>query len=69
MLSREICKHCFKMSAVGFTVPDEVWREATEDFEHVLCLTCFTHFADLKRVRWDKDIQFWPVSLVTYEED
>ena len=65
--SREICKLCYHVNAVGFSVPDDVWEMAipTHVRDRVVCLSCFVHLADEKRVEWDRNIQFFPVSLVT----
>lgn len=70
MNTREICKACGRESAVGFSVPDDVWLAAAGEFywNKVLCIGCFAARADARRVRWDLDIHFWPVSLVTFEE-
>jgi hypothetical protein len=70
-MTREICKACYCESAVGFSVPDEIWRavaaRALPVAGNVLCLACFAETADELRIKWDDDIQFWPVSLVTFE--
>jgi hypothetical protein len=60
MLTREICKRCNRESAVGFSVPDSVWFSVVpyEYSGSVLCLGCFA---------WDRDIAFFPVSLVTHK--
>lgn len=64
--SREICKACWKPSAVGFSVPDEVWEQVTGwTGLGVLCLGCFTALADERLVEWDREIEFWPVSAVS----
>lgn len=73
-VSREICKSCGSSNGVGFTVADDVWKAAVPILfqNHVLCLGCFTRFADEKLIAWDKQIEFWPVSFVTHldlEED
>lgn len=69
-MAREICKCCGQISAVGFYVPDDVWRICVPEFwiNRVLCLSCFTRFADEQLVQWDKKIQFYPVSRVTSEK-
>jgi hypothetical protein len=64
-VTREICKACWQVSAVGFMVPDGIWALAVPEAlrERVLCLTCFTRLADENGVEWDREIQFYPVSL------
>jgi len=66
--SREICKICYHVNAVGFSVPDEVWAAVVPSHlrDRVICLSCFTRLADEKMVEWDRAIEFWPVSLVTH---
>ena len=67
-VSREICRICHHVNAVGFSVPDHVWQSVapTPIRDSVICLSCFTRLADEKLIQWDKDIQFYPVSLVTH---
>lgn len=69
--SREICKSCFHINAVGFSVPDEVWKSAVPEQlqNRILCLGCFTRLADEKLIPWDDCIEFWPVSLATHIAD
>ena len=64
---RERCKLCGGVNRVGFHVPDEIWRAVVpEAVRHrVVCLGCFTALADAQLVAWDRDIRFWPVSLVS----
>jgi len=64
--TREICRVCWRPSAVGFTVPDRVWEAAVhpEFREKVLCLACFTVLADERLVDWADGIEFWPVPAV-----
>jgi len=66
--TREICKVCWHVNAIGFSVPGEVWRAAVpkELQSRVVCLSCFTRMADEKLIPWDKHIQFFPVSLATH---
>lgn len=68
MPTREICKSCGRVSPLGFTVPDEVWRAAVGDYDHVLCILCFAQRADESLIEWDKEIEFYPVSLRTHIE-
>ncbi len=67
MATREICKACGLESPVGFSVPDDVWSEVVGDPGTVRCIMCFAVEADAKRVVWDDEITFYPVSLVTLE--
>ena len=66
-LSREICKMCFDVIRVGFKVPDQVWRDAIPGHlvTQTVCLSCFTRLADEKMLKWDDQIEFFPVSLPT----
>lgn len=68
MLSREICKRCGSESGVGFNVPDDVWHQINQGRWNTLCLCCFVQVADALRIQWDKKIEFYPVSLVTFLE-
>lgn len=65
--TREICKACWSINAVGFDVPDDIWKAAVpERFRgSVLCVGCFTRFADEAMIPWDRDIRFYPVSMAT----
>lgn len=66
--TREICKCCGAVVAVGFDVPNDVWFASVPARwrEDVLCLNCFTRFADESRIEWDAQVQFYPVSFVTH---
>lgn len=68
MISRELCKLCYHVNAVGFSVPDDVWRSVVPAPVQgdVVCLSCFTRLADEKRIAWDHQIEFFPVSLATH---
>ena len=70
-LSREICKICFRANPVGFTVPNEIWKDVvpSEYCSRVLCISCFTRLADEKLIPWDREIQFYPVSMNTHLSD
>lgn len=64
---REICSLCHEVSRVGFSVPDKIWKLAVHrsQIEDIICLRCFTRLADERKVEWDKDIKFYPVSQIT----
>ena len=66
-VSREICKICYHVNAVGFHVPDRIWEAIIpRKFQRgVVCLSCFTRLGDEKIVAWDDDIQFFPVSAAS----
>jgi len=66
--TREICKVCYRPNAVGFTVPDSVWKQVVPEALRgsVLCLQCFTTLADEVMIAWDEGIKFYPVSLYTH---
>lgn len=68
MISREICKLCYRVNAVGFQVPDDVWMAVVPGKAAglVVCLQCFTQFADEKLIPWDQRIEFFPVSMATH---
>lgn len=67
MTTREICRACNRPSAVGFHVPDEVWEMSVPaEYRRVLCIGCFAVFADEAGVRWDLNIELFPVSLATH---
>lgn len=65
--SREICDTCFSVTRVGYSVPLDTWRAALPKdlLGKCLCLECFTRYCDEMRLHWDKDIKFFPVSLLT----
>lgn len=66
--SREICKICYGVNAVGFAVPNDIWQVVVpENFRNtIVCLSCFTRLGDEKGVPWDKEIKFFPVSFATH---
>lgn len=64
-LTREICKLCYHENPIGFNVPDEIWNVVAPIGINILCIDCFTTIADIKGIQWDKDIQLFPVSLIT----
>lgn len=67
-LSREICRICYHVNAVGFCVPDVIWHSIIPDplKSSVVCLACFARLADEKVVAWEHDIELFPVSLATH---
>jgi len=67
-LSREICKICGNVNTVGFNVPEDIWKIIipTDKQNSVVCLSCFTKLGDQKMIEWDKNIEFFPVSLVVH---
>jgi len=66
--SREICKICYKVNAVGFSVPDDIWRAVVPQHlvNRVVCLACFTMLADERLIAWDEHIDFFPVSMISH---
>lgn len=68
-LSRETCKMCWRANPVGFAVPDDVWQEVvpSERRSDVVCISCFARLADEKLIPWDDQIQLYPVSLATHQ--
>ena len=70
-MTREICKCCGKINRVGFSVPNHIWNASVPNpyRESVLCLNCFTGFADESAIEWDADIKFYPVSYRTLWEN
>jgi len=69
-MTREICKICYRPVTVGFKVPDYIWEKVVPEplRNKCLCLQCFTTLADEHFIRWDKDIEFFPVSLISLYE-
>jgi hypothetical protein len=65
-MTREICKACGRVNPLGFSVPDGVWNLATDHFQFVLCIMCFAQRADEAGLRWDQEIEFFPVSLASH---
>ncbi len=67
-LTREICKICHHVNAVGFSVSDEVWCSVVpeQNQSEVVCLGCFTRLGDENRIAWESDIEFFPVSAATH---
>lgn len=70
MVTREICKLCYHPNRVGFNVPDYVWDAIVPEHvrSSIVCLDCFTRLGDEKHIPWDREIQFFPVSLATHKE-
>lgn len=66
--SREICKICYHVNAVGFTVSSGMWEAAIPEKHHgdVVCLSCFTRLADEKLILWCEAITLFPVSLAAH---
>ena len=71
MVTREICKLCHNVNRVGFTVPNNIWNQVVyRDFRNeIICLNCFTYLGDLAEIQWDKEIEFYPVSLKTFNKE
>lgn len=71
MSTREVCKCCGEIVRVGFTVSDSTWQRSVPNhlIASVLCLNCFTRFADENGVEWDRDpkLDFFPVSFITHK--
>ena len=67
-MSREICKICYHVNPVGYTVPDELWQTVIPHSmqRHVVCLTCFARLADEALIAWDDDIKLYPVSMASH---
>jgi len=66
--TREICKLCYHINVVGFYVPNDIWIAVVPEWVRtgVVCLPCFARLADEKLIPWDRDIDFFPVSLATH---
>ncbi len=66
--SREICKICYHVNPVGFSVPDGIWQAVVpEGFrDKVVCFTCFARLGDERCVEWDREIELFPVSMATH---
>jgi hypothetical protein len=67
---REICSLCYKVSRIGFWVPIEIWKLSVHrsQVNSIICLSCFTRLADERKVKWDTNIKFYPVSQITDSE-
>jgi len=65
---RQICSVCQREYAIDFLVSKEIWELATHHSqrESLICLDCFVRMADARFVKWDKDIKFFPVSLISH---
>lgn len=70
--TREICRLCWSVIRVGFTVPDGIWTAAMRPHLYhrpvdlIACLACFSRLADERGVEWDRDIEFFPISQVAH---
>jgi len=64
---REICSLCNEVSRVSFHVPNDIWALAVHrsQINNIICLRCFTRLADERKVVWDKEIKFYPISQIT----
>lgn len=61
------CEICHRPINIPFHVPDDVWNEVIPiklRDKHV-CLSCFITKANTFLIEWEKDIEFFPKSLVT----
>ncbi len=76
MLTRKLCIICHHINAIRFRVSDEIWdnlisthlelsRKLQINWNKEVCLNCFTRLADEQLIKWDKNIEFFPVSLAT----
>lgn len=81
---REICAACGQPNPIGYKVPDEIWRAVIPkrhrfswraltrnhegDGSDTFCIMCFARYADDAGVRWDRDIEFFPWSLVSWRK-
>ena len=72
-MTREICNACWRPNPVGFNVPDETWELVVpariREGGNKLCIMCFAQFADERLIEWDREIEFYPVSMVTHLTD
>jgi hypothetical protein len=68
IVTREHCKNCGRISAVGFHVPDDIWAGVVPEHlrERVLCIACFAMFGDESLTLWDAKIDFYPVPLARH---
>lgn len=68
-MTREVCKACWAINSVGFSVPDAVWNTVVPARLQagVVCLACFARFGDERLIAWDRAIEFFPVSLATHQ--
>ena len=61
---REHCRHCLRVSPLGFYVPNIIWQAVVGE-ETVWCLDCFARVADRKGIQWDVGLLISPVSYIT----
>lgn len=64
--TREICKRCQSVSAVGFDSP--LWEEVAGQHwvDSILCIRCFAALGDEKHIEWEVGIELYPVSYATH---
>lgn len=63
---RPKCAACAHVLKVDYYVSDEkIWRETVKPYyrNSIICLNCFTRWADEKLLRWCKHIELYPRSL------
>ncbi len=64
--TREFCQRCQRVSPIGFFSPHETWKLVAGSWaDSILCVMCFAALGDEKHVRWEEDIEFFPVSYAT----
>lgn len=71
LTTREFCARCNSVSAVGFSVPSDVWTAVAGRHwsDSILCIRCFAALGDEKGVAWEvAGIDFYAVSLATHRE-
>lgn len=64
---RQKCAACFHIMPIDYHVTDEIWYEVVPTLlnNSIICLNCFTSWADEKLLPWDKEIEMRPTSLHT----
>lgn len=72
MMIREICKRCWRINPLGFSVPDDIWQAAVPEGlrDRVLCILCFDELATGAGVDWTAGpVAFYPVSGVQHRRE
>lgn len=65
--TRETCHRCHRISPVGFHSP--IWEQVSGPWANdILCVACFAVLGDERGLKWEEDLEFYPISLVTHLE-
>lgn len=67
-LTREMCRRCNHVSAVGFHSPIWPLVAGPHWVNEILCVRCFAELGDEKFIEWEEGIEFYPVSFATHRK-